>query len=395
MKYHEQGYQFRLSSGKGSALYINGAKLNGAYDEKTQTYSAKCCASDPTMRVGLNRVVIEIPPDNGDGAVRLLMSNPGDVKYLADAPPEMNPTIHVDDWPSTVISNGLITATVAIPDLAKGFYRGNRFEQAGLITKLEREGHTFFLDASAVHAPLNSSECCGPCEEWFDAIAFSDAQPGEAFIKLGVGLYEKPCSTNHQWYSAYWPIKMFPWTVEVAEDKVEFVQEVDGPRGWGYRYVKRLILVPGKPVLRIEHTLTNTGKRHIEAEQYAHNFMALDRKPVGKGLTVSFSFPPKTGADLSTLGVIEGNRLVVTNDKAGTKMIPIEGWAPDSRDVVATITMPGVAAGLRISGDFSVSKLAIFLDPKQISCEPFTKVSLEPGATVSWTRSYEFLLEGR
>ncbi|MFZ2657768.1 MAG: hypothetical protein WAX69_22735 [Victivallales bacterium] len=392
MKFHAQEYKFKLSCPKGTSFYIDGRKLNGSYDEAAKVFSTKGFSHE--MRVGLNRMVVEIPPSAGDASVQLVMSNPGDVKFMAEALPEMDTKIHVGDWPSTVITNGIVTATVAIPDLEKGYYRGNRFEQAGIITKLERDGHTFFLDAPAVHSPLNSGECCGPCEEWFEAIAYDDAKPGEPFIKLGVGLYEKPYHPNHLWYCTYWPIKMFGWTTKAEKDRIEFVQEADGPRGWSYRYVKKLILVPGRPVLLIEHTLTNTGKQRIDAEQYAHNFMSLDRKPVEKGLTVSFTFPPKTTADISKIGTIEGNKLVVTADKVETKFVPLEGWAPDARDVATTITTPGTAAGIRIGGDFIVSRMGVFLSEGQVSCEPFTKVSLEPGATATWIRNYEFLLDG-
>lgn len=391
MKFHAQEYRFKLSGPKGAAFHIDGRKLNASYDELTKTFTAKGFSSE--MRAGLNRMVVEIQSGADEMEIRLMMSNPGDVKFMADIPPEMDPKVHVGDWPSTVITNGIVSAKVAIPDLERGYYRGNRFEQAGIITKLERDGHTFFLDAPDVHSPLNSSECCGPCEEWFDAIAYDDAKPGEAFIKMGVGLYEKTYSPNHLWYCTYWPIKMFPWTTKIEKDRIEFVQEAECPRGWGYRYVKRLILVPGKPVLLIEHSLTNTGKRRIDAEQYAHNFMSLDRKPVEKGLTIAFTFPPKTVADISKIGIIYGNRLVITADKVETKFVQLEGWSPGARDVAATITMPGVAAGIRIGGDFTVSKLGVFLSPGQISCEPFTKVSLEPGATATWTRSYGLLID--
>ena len=392
MKFHAQEYTFKLSCPKGTLFYIDGRKLNGSYDELTKTFTTKGFSHE--MRAGLNRMVIEIPHGTDETDIRLLMSNPGDVKFLADIPPEMDPKIHVGDWPSTVITNGIVSAKVAIPDLEKGYYRGNRFEQAGLITKLERGGHTFFLDAPEVHSPLNSGECCGPCEEWFDAIAYDDAKPGEAFIKIGVGLYEKPYSPNHMWYCTYWPIKVFPWTTKIEKDRIEFVQEADCPRGWGYRYVKRLFLVPGKPVLLIEHSLTNTGKHRIDAEQYAHNFMSLDRKPVEKGLTVSFPFAAKTVADISKVGVLDGNAFRVTADKVETKGFDVNGWVPDYRGLLATISAPGTPAELRIGGDFAPSKLTLFITAEQISCEPFTKISLEPGATATWTRSYEFLVEG-
>src|SRR5579862_6061900 len=46
--------------------------------------------------------------------------------------------------PHLDISNGLITARIAPPDLARGFYRGTRFDQAGVITSLKLNGREFY-----------------------------------------------------------------------------------------------------------------------------------------------------------------------------------------------------------------------------------------------------------
>jgi hypothetical protein len=46
--------------------------------------------------------------------------------------------------PQITISNGLITARIAPPDLARGFYRGTRFDQAGVIINLTFKGRRFY-----------------------------------------------------------------------------------------------------------------------------------------------------------------------------------------------------------------------------------------------------------
>ena len=46
--------------------------------------------------------------------------------------------------PSVQITNGTITATVYLPDATAGFYRGTRFDWAGVIGRLEYRGHTFY-----------------------------------------------------------------------------------------------------------------------------------------------------------------------------------------------------------------------------------------------------------
>ena len=46
--------------------------------------------------------------------------------------------------PHLDISNGLITARIAPPDRPRGFYRGTRFDQAGVITSLTLNGREFY-----------------------------------------------------------------------------------------------------------------------------------------------------------------------------------------------------------------------------------------------------------
>ena len=56
------------------------------------------------------------------------------------------PTIHAQTStpPSVQISNGAIAATVYLPDATAGYYRGTRFDWAGVIGRLEYRGHTFY-----------------------------------------------------------------------------------------------------------------------------------------------------------------------------------------------------------------------------------------------------------
>ena len=93
--------------------------------------------------------------------------------------------------PSVQITNGTITATVYLPDAATGFYRGTRFDWAGVIGRLEYRGHTFYApwftktDATVrdfvndgvdvtvgVHTAMT-----GPAEE-FSVLGFAEAASG-------------------------------------------------------------------------------------------------------------------------------------------------------------------------------------------------------------------------
>ena len=46
--------------------------------------------------------------------------------------------------PQANISNGLINATIYLPDQQKGYYRATRFDWSGIIPVLEHDGHSYF-----------------------------------------------------------------------------------------------------------------------------------------------------------------------------------------------------------------------------------------------------------
>jgi hypothetical protein len=388
LKYHSQAYQFRLACEEQPEVWIDGQASAGTWDAARHVFTFQRASHQ--CRAGLNRMVIVLP-GNQAGSLKIEVTHPGDLKFLADVPVSLNPQAHVGDWPMVTLTNGLVTADVTLPDSEKGFYRGNRFEPAGIVTRLEVGGHRFFLSATTPNTPLDNHKCYGPAEEWFEALAYTDAKPGEPFIKMGVGLYEKPYKAHHMWYCEYWPLQRFAWTTKADKDRVEFVQTVAGPRGWGYHYVKRLVVVPGKPVLRIEHELENTGKERISGEQYNHNFLVFDGLPVGKGWRLEFPYPPKPVKDIAKFAEVQNNTVAITaSGKDVSGMTDIAGWPAAATEHSFVVSCDQTKTAVRISGDFPVGKLSLFVCPEFIAPEPFIKVSLNPGERKSWTREYEF-----
>src|SRR3954469_18524621 len=117
--------------------------------------------------------------------------------------------------PQITLTNGLITARIAPPDLARGFYRGTRFDQAGVITSLTFKGHSFYqpwfdreapqvldyaYDAQGRVVGGPDSATSGPVEE-FAPLDF-EPKPG-TFIKIGVGLLRQPDTQAYDHYRHY------------------------------------------------------------------------------------------------------------------------------------------------------------------------------------------------
>ena len=101
------------------------------------------------------------------------------------------PCTHSIDRASVQITNGAITATVYLPGAADGFYRGTRFDWAGVIGRLEYRGHTFYAPwftktDAAVRDFVNDgvdvtvgvhTAMTGPAEE-FSVLGFAEAARG-------------------------------------------------------------------------------------------------------------------------------------------------------------------------------------------------------------------------
>src|SRR5690606_11440356 len=82
--------------------------------------------------------------------------------------------------PEATISNGIIQARLYLPDDQHGYYRGTRFDWAGVIFELTYEGHNYF-GPWRDHDPLVHDAITGPVE-YFEPLGYDEAKPGETFV---------------------------------------------------------------------------------------------------------------------------------------------------------------------------------------------------------------------
>jgi hypothetical protein len=304
--------------------------------------------------------------------------------------------------PHLDISNGLITARIAPPDLASGFYRGTRFDQAGVVTSLTFKGRGFYApwfdrvaaqvldyayDAQGRVVGGPDSATSGPVEE-FAPLGFQP-KPG-TFVKIGVGVLRQPDAQAYDHYRHYQIVDAGKRTIKVTRDSVTFTQALSG-NGTAYIYEKTLRLVPGKPELVIEHRLKNTGSKPIDTTAYDHNFLRL--KPGNAGVRVTFPFtvaassPPP--ADLMR---IEGGTLTYLRPMKNKERISflITGFGNGARDYDFQVEDTALGAGVRVRGDQPITRLNIFSIDKVQSVEPYIAIDLSPGMEKSWHYTYSF-----
>ncbi len=307
--------------------------------------------------------------------------------------------------PFITLRNEHITMTVTPPDLKRGFFRGTRFDQAGVVTSLKLGAKEFYgpwfsrtapevLDYTYTEDGLVAgpdSAATGPVEE-FAVVGFDDAKPGGRFIKIGVGVLERP---DDKPYDKYWHYKIADWgkrTMRRTRNSVTFTQSVaDGPSGYAYDYEKTLRLVPGTTQLVIEHVLKNTGAKPISSNVYDHNFLRLT--PGNDGIRVTFPFkvvaayPPP--ADLIR---IEGNAMTYLRPMAYKERLsfPVTGFGGAASDYDIEIVDMKTSAGVRMVGDAPMTRINIFSIDTTQSVEPFIAIELAPGAEKRWSYTYTF-----
>jgi hypothetical protein len=298
------------------------------------------------------------------------------------------------EFPQAEISNGLIQATLYLPDKEKGYYQGTRFDWSGVVASLEYKGHQYFGPWLEKHDPKLHEAISGPVEE-FVPLSYEETKVGEAFVKIGVGTLRKLDESKYHFAKPYEIVNAGKRSVKTKKDQVEFVHELTDAAGYSYIYQKTLRLTKGKPELVLEHSLKNTGKRTIETNVYNHNFFVIDKQPTGPEIVTTFPFDIQIQGGLGKEGLAEirGNQLIYLRELNKGEHVfnnDVQGFGSSAKDYDFRIENRKSGAGVRITSDQPLSKI-VFWASSTTSCpEPYIQLRAEPGKEFKWKIFYEF-----
>ena len=307
----------------------------------------------------------------------------------------------LESSPSLTIGNGQIVAHIAPPG-PNAFYRGTRFDQAGVVTSLKLNGREFYgpwfdrtapevldytYDANGALVGGPDSATSGPAEE-FAPLDFA-AKPG-LFVKIGVGTLRQPDTQPYDHYRHYKIEDAGKWTVNASQTGVTFIQSLKNGET-AYTYEKILRLEPGKPQLVIEHRLTNTGSKPINTSVYDHNFLRLVEGNAGTRITFPFPLTVATNPPPPDLVRVDGKTLTYLRPMKLKERVSflVTGFGKTAADydIVIRDTTGG---GVTITGDQPITRLNIFSIDKVQSVEPYIAIDLAPGQEKRWRYTYIF-----
>lgn len=289
-----------------------------------------------------------------------------------------------------VITNGLVTAKLYLPDTAIGYYRGSRFDWSGVISSLEYDKHNFIEQWFDKYDPEIHDAILGPVEA-FDPLSYHQTSVGGTFIKVGVGSVMKPDSLPYNFGKKYKIINHGRWKTTAQKNKITFVHSLTDSSGYAYKYIKVVSLTKGKPELALNHVLKNTGTKTIETSVYDHNFFVIDKQKTGPGITINLPFNIKsTTLETSDIVKINGGIISYTNPFQKNKQVRgvITGFGLQPTDYNIRIESKRTGAGVAIISDRPISEM-VFWAKYTTSCpEPYIKVKVLPGEEFSWKIIY-------
>lgn len=313
-----------------------------------------------------------------------------------------------------VIRSNRLAIEIAPPGAV---YHRTRFDWTGFITQVTLDGkHTFCVPED--YNPNSGSGGIGLCNEFGieKSIGYAEAKPGECFPKLGIGLLTRPDDAAYNFFRPYEIAHPFPILVESGPAQACFVVDPIDCRGYAARETKT-VSVEGN-CLQISYQLENVGSQPLITHEYCHNFVGIDRQPVGPDYTLRFPYPvtfdknldmfrgmlppllrkitPGFIVEMLAKRMVSQDVLDVRGSEIHWKATPTRpfyrrplGFHPTGQPQWE-LALASSGVGMREIDDFSPARVALWGVAHVVSAEIFVDIHLLPGQSQTWTRKYEF-----
>lgn len=291
------------------------------------------------------------------------------------------------------ISNPTLKIILHAPDAIDGYYRGTRFDWAGVFESIYYRGCNYSEPWFESYSPTMHDAVCGPAEE-FSPIGLKDASAGEPFLKIGVGMLRR-MEGEYDRFRLHEILNPGRRTMCVTDNSVVFGHFLESEQGYGYEYFKEISLT-GENSFRITHRLKNTGRKSLKGDVYNHNFFTLGLLETGESRCLDFPFKPEGDwrADYSEVGFTESGicftRSLQKGESVFTGNLHEEGKGLSGSPNAFCLSESRTGRSVRMSCDLPMTK-SVFWSNHRIACiEPYVCFDIEPGSV--WGFDIEYSL---
>lgn len=279
-------------------------------------------------------------------------------------------------------------------DLPHEHYHASRFDWTGKIQQVYFQGIP--LSISEKNDPNVDEHLFGKGfynEFGIDtALGFEEADIGEWFHKIGIGLLRK--NESDYFFFKEFEIKPAEFSVSTFSDRIEISAVSKIVNGYAYELNKKIELK--NDGFLISYQLTNTGEKEIVTDEYTHNFLTLHK--ANNNANYSLKFPFSISMELQS-GNLNPENVELGDNFLHLKKSPEKEFfynnLSNSKKVTGKWTLidNNQKIGISESTDFEVSKINLWGSNHVISPELFHQIHLSPGSTTEWTRNYEIILQ--
>ncbi|MFO7448149.1 MAG: hypothetical protein R6W90_17450 [Ignavibacteriaceae bacterium] len=270
-------------------------------------------------------------------------------------------------------------------------YRGSRFDYTGQIEQITfLNKHTFCTtETTDEFAPDNKGR--GLYNEFGidHPVGYEECPVGGKFPKIGVGLLTRKSEKPYDFFENY-DITPFSFKHAVKGSLVQFICESGKIKPYSFRLEKRIELV--KNTFTIFYSLSNFGEKTLRTNEYVHNFLSINGRPIDESYKLFFPYPvePKKFKQVVNPGnVVEINENFITWNKVPGNQFFLtnEKFAENSKGKWLLINS-AEKAGIQEETDFNIQKINLWGASHVISPEIFYFFDIPPGQNRKWSRTY-------
>ena len=302
-----------------------------------------------------------------------------------------------DGFPSINISNGKLKATILLPDTAKGYYRAARFDWSGFMAQVTYKKHTFFhewrgyigkTDTFGIHNPYNTGTGAGIAEEFRKPLNYQEAKAGETFVKVGVGIQLKDKDSAYYFAKNYQIVDKGKWETTFGKGWIQFTQTITTDYGYGYIYTKKITILPNSSIIKVIHSLKNTGTKSIETTTYSHNFFRFDDNPADENYLLTYPSPINPKDKFSTKANFGNNTFKLNEELKGAA--PVQGAYNTNGVNEFELTNTKTKTAVHVKGDKPVIAPFLYVWRNAFCPEHMIAVTVPVGETTTWETEYAF-----
>ena len=276
-----------------------------------------------------------------------------------------------------------------------------RFDSTAIVTGVILDGKYEFCVPEQVLSHRKTTNGVGLCGEFVLDGPAEEAKAGEWFVKPGVGLLQQ--SEDNLPYNMWrrYEEKPFPVTAELCENTALFRQHCTVQNGWGIDIEKRFTLDENRLIL--DYSVKNSGEKACLLKEYQHNFVSLAGEYAQKGYRLSMP------CNALTAEYENGRVHSQTTGEAAEGVLSAEGtdivWQKDLEGLVLyhrgetilpdaprywKLSLEGSPVTMTEETDFTPTRIDVWAPEHCISAEYYQTVSIAPGETARWRRTWIF-----